>query len=131
EVAEAEADEIAAPEEPQSDEPGPPPVWTVQPGGRLGFSVGSGASTIRGSFSDWSGTIRFDPDNPETADIRIEVRLASASLGDATQDSMVQGADFFASSASPTATWRSTSVRRTGAGRYSASGALSLKGASR
>ena len=44
---------------------------------------------------------------------------------------MVQGADFFASAANPTATWRSTSVRRTGPGRYSASGTLSLKGASK
>src|SRR5690606_27727511 len=68
---------------------------------------------------------------PETADIRIQVRLASAGLGDATMDDMLQGADFFASGANPTATWRSTSVRRTGPGRYSASGTLSLRGASR
>ncbi|HLV06627.1 MAG TPA: cytochrome b/b6 domain-containing protein [Croceibacterium sp.] len=128
---EAEAEEIDAPEEAAADEPGPPPVWAIQPGGRLGFSVGSGDNTIRGSFSDWSGTIHFDPDNPETADIRIQVRLASASLGDATQDSMVQDADFFASSANPIATWRSTTVRRTGSDRFSASGTLSLKGASR
>ncbi len=44
---------------------------------------------------------------------------------------MLQGADFFASAANPTATWRSTSVRSTGSNRYSASGTLSLKGASR
>ena len=112
-------------------EPGPPPVWAIQPGGRLGFSVGSGDSAYRGSFSDWSGTIKFDPEHPETADLRITVRLASASLGDATQDEMLQGSDFFATSAKPTATWRSTSVRQTGPGRYSASGTLSLKGASR
>jgi polyisoprenoid-binding protein YceI len=73
----------------------------------------------------------FDPENPETAEIRIQVRLASASLGDATQDEMLQGGDFFASAANPTATWRSTSVRRTGENRYSASGTLSLKGVSK
>jgi cytochrome b561/polyisoprenoid-binding protein YceI len=110
-------------------EAGPPPVWSIQPGGRLGFAVGSGDDAYRGSFSDWSGTIKFDPDHPETADIRIDIRLASASLGDATQDEMLQGSDFFASSANPTATWRSTSVRQTGPDRYSASGTLSLKGA--
>jgi polyisoprenoid-binding protein YceI len=110
---------------------GPPPTWTIQPGGRLGFSVGSGDDSYRGSFSDWSGTITFDPEHPETAEIRIEVGLASASLGDATQDEMLQGGDFFASSANPTATWRSTSVRQTGPNRYSASGTLSLKGVSK
>ena len=113
------------------DEPGPPPVWAIQPGGRLGFVVTSGSDSYRGSFSDWNGTVRFDPENPESADIRITIRLASAALGDDTMDEMLQGVDFFAASTNPTATWRSTSVRRTGANRYSASGTLSLRGASR
>ena len=112
-------------------EAGPPPVWMIERGGRLGFAVGNGDSTVNGSFSDWSGAIAFDPDHPETAQIRIEVKLASASLGDATQDEMLQGGDFFASSTNPTATWRATSVRQTGPGRYSANGTLSLKGASK
>ncbi|MEO6388473.1 MAG: YceI family protein, partial [Croceibacterium sp.] len=68
---------------------------------------------------------------PESADIRMTVKLASAAIGDATQDDMLQGAEFFASGANPTATWRSTSVRRTGPNRYSANGTLSLKGASK
>ena len=110
---------------------GPPPTWTVQPGGSLGFTVTSGSDSYRGSFSDWSGTIAFDPENPESADIRITVNLASASVGDATMDGMLVGAEFLAASASPTATWRSTSVRQTGPNRYSASGTLSLKGASK
>lgn len=111
---------------------GPPPTWTIQPGGRLAFSVGNGGETLRGSFSDWSGTVKFDPENPDNApDIRITVRLASASLGDATQDGMLQDAEFFASAANPTATFRSTSVESTGTNRYRARGTLSLKGASR
>jgi len=115
----------------EQEEVGPPPIWAIQPGGRLGFSVGSGDEAYRGSFSDWSGRITFDPEHPETADIRIDIMLASASLGDPTQDEMLQGGDFLASSANPTATWRSTSVRQTGPNRYNASGTLSLKGASK
>lgn len=136
ELASAEPTDTATPTDDATEaeanaEAGPPPVWTIQRGGRLGFSVGNGDSSIRGSFSDWNGTIKFDPDHPETADIRIDVKLASASLGDATQDEMLQGGDFFNSGANPTATWRSTSVRQTAPGRYSASGTLSLRGASR
>jgi cytochrome b561/polyisoprenoid-binding protein YceI len=127
---EEEAAEEAA-EEALEETHAPPPVWTIQPGKRLGFSVGNGDGAISGTFSDWSGTIRFDPDHPETAEIRISVSLASASLGDATQDEMVRGPDFFGVSANPTATWRSTSVRRTAPNRYSANGTLSLKGVSR
>ena len=121
----------AAEEEEEAEEAGPPPTWTVQPGGRLGFTVTSGEDSYNGSFGDWSGTIAFDPDNPETADIRITIDLASATVGDATMDGMLTGAEFLAASANPTATWRSTAVRQTGPGRYSASGTLSLKGASR
>jgi cytochrome b561/polyisoprenoid-binding protein YceI len=133
EEAEAKAEEEAlAAEEAAAEVAGPPPLWTIQPGGRLGFTVTYGSDSYRGSFSNWSGTIRFDPDKPDNApDIRISVPLASASMGDATQDSMLQGGDFFASSANPTATFRSTSVRQTGPGRYVAQGTLSLRGASR
>ena len=124
------AEETAATEE-EADEAGPPPTWTIQPGGSLGFTITSGSDSYRGRFSDWSGTIAFDPENPETGEIRIDVRLASASVGDATMDGMLVDSEFLAASANPTATWRSTSVRRTGPNRYSASGTLSLKGASK
>ena len=117
-------------EEADADEPGEPPVWAIQSGGRLGFSVGAGGDTYRGSFSDWSGAIKFDPEHPETADLRITVRLASASMGDSTMDETLKTSDFFGT-ANPTATWRSTSVRQTGPNRYAASGTLSLKGASK
>lgn len=129
-LAAPEPTETATPTD-AATEAGPPPVWTIQRGGKLGFTVANGDSSYSGSFSDWSGAIKFDPEHPESADIRIVVSLASAALGDATQDGMLQGGDFFATSANPTASWRSTSVRRTGPNRYSASGTLSLKGASR
>lgn len=117
-----------APPPPAADPP--VPTWTVQPGGRLAFSVGNGNDTVRGTFAQWNGSIRFDPDNPRDAEIRIDVDLASASLGDATMDAMLKGAEFLAAEANRRATWRATSISRTGAGRYAAQGILSMKGAS-
>lgn len=129
EEATAEATETPAADETPA---GPPPVWTIRPGGRLSFSIGNGAEGLRGSFSDWSGAIKFDPEHPDNApDIRISVKLASASMGDATQDGMLQDGEFFATSANPVATFRSTSVEQTGPNRYRARGTLSLKGASK
>src|SRR5690606_9226130 len=46
------------------------PTWTIQPGARLAFSVGNGGDTVRGSFAQWTGGIRFDPDDPDDAEIR-------------------------------------------------------------
>ena len=109
---------------------GPPPVWTIAGARNLAFSVANSDAAVKGSFRDWSGSIAMDPDHPETADIRIVVKLASASVGDATQDAMLQGAEFFASSANPVATWRSTGVVRTSPAHYRASGTLTIKGKS-
>jgi cytochrome b561/polyisoprenoid-binding protein YceI len=110
---------------------GPPPVWTIVGNKRLAFSVGYGDTSIEGRFKDWSGSIAMDPDHPETADIRIIIDLASASVRDATRDAMLQGADFLATSSNPTATWHSTTVRQTGPNRYRATGTMTLRGKSR
>ncbi|KPL68354.1 hypothetical protein SZ64_09620 [Erythrobacter sp. SG61-1L] len=111
------------------EEPGAIPQWKIRPGGRLAFSVGNGdAGTIDGSFAKWQGAIAFDPDRPETADIRITVDLASASVGDATQDGMLAGDEFFAVSQFGKAVFSASSARQTAPGRYTAKGTLQMKG---
>ena len=118
--------------EPEVVEPaGPPPDWEIQPGGSLRFSVDNAGNMLSGSFANWRGDIVMDPDAPQSAEITITVDLASASLGNATQDNMLHGSDFFETSAFPQATWRSTSVRRVSSNRYEADGTLSLKGVNR
>jgi len=128
---EAAPEEVGEPEMATPEPAGPPPSWTIQPGGALRFSVDNAGSALNGSFGTWRGDIMMDPEAPESAAITITVDLASASLGDATQDSMLSGADFFDTSSFPQATWRSTEVRRVSGNRYEADGTLSLKGVSR
>lgn len=110
---------------------GPPPSWTIQPGGSLRFVADNGGTALNGSFRRWSGTIAMNPDDPAGSRIAIEIDLASATLGDATQDQMLAGSDFFAVSANPQATFRSTDVQKTGANSYRARGTLALRGVSR
>lgn len=127
------SDEATSTPEPAASatvEAGPPPEWTIAGGRRLAFSVANGGSRVAGRFTDWSGAVTMDPDHPESADIRIGIKLASATVGDATRDAMLRGADFLASSSNRTATWRSTKVTRTGPGRYHASGTLTIRGRS-
>jgi cytochrome b561/polyisoprenoid-binding protein YceI len=108
----------------------PPPAWTVQPGGRLSFSVGDGGSSIDGGFSRWTAVIVMDPERPETADIRVEIDLASASVGDPTQTQMLGNDEFFAVAAHPRAVFVAKGATRTGKA-YGARGTLTLKGVSR
>lgn len=117
----------AAAEEPA----GPPPTWTALPGGHIRFSVGNGGETISGSFTRWTAKIVMDPERPETADIRVEIDLASASVGDAYQDGMLAGDEFFGVAAHPKAIFTASGARKTGASSYSAAGSLALKDVSR
>lgn len=109
---------------------GPPPAWAVGPGGRIGFSVGSGSDRISGGFARWTARIVMDPERPETANIRVEIDLASASVGDPTQDGMLAGDEFFAVAAHPTAVFTATGAERLAGNRYRANGKLTLKGVS-
>ena len=125
----AVANEMIAEEE---EEPvGPPPAWTVQPGGTIGFAVGNDGQTISGRFAKWTAAIVMDPDHPDTADIRVSIDMASASVGDAYQDGMLPGDEFFAVASHPTATFTAKGAEQTGANAYRASGRLSLKGVSK
>lgn len=125
----APSDDVAvtAAEEPA----GPPPLWAVQPGGTIGFSVGNGGETISGGFSKWTANIAMDPDHPASAGIRVEIDLASASVGDSYKDGMLGGDEFFGVAAHPRAVFTAKGAERTGANSYRASGTLSLKGVSK
>ena len=130
-AAPAEADNAAAPDEEEKAPLGPPPGWTVQPGGRIGFSVDNGGETISGQFAKWNAKIVMDPDHPDSADIRVEIDLASASVGNAYQDGMLGGDEFFATALHPKALFAAHGAERTGPNSYRASGTLSLKGINR
>ncbi|WP_336972677.1 cytochrome b/b6 domain-containing protein [Sphingobium aromaticiconvertens] len=110
--------------------PAPPSAWTVQSGGRLTFSVGNAGYTVDGGFSRWTATIVMDPERPETADIRVEIDVASASVSDPTQTEMLANDEFFAVAAHPRATFIAKGAKRSGKG-YTARGTLMLKGVSR
>jgi cytochrome b561/polyisoprenoid-binding protein YceI len=138
--AEAESVNVAAPADnaaandtqPAAEEPaGPPPAWTVQPGGRIGFSVGNDGETISGNFAKWTAAIVMDPDHPDSADIKVTIDMASASVGDAYKDGMLPGDEFFGVAAHPTATFVAKGAEATGPNRYRASGTLTLKGVSK
>ena len=115
---------LAAKEEPA----GPPPTWAVQPGGKIGFSVGNGGETINGSFGKWTAAIMMDPDHPESADIKVTIDLASATVGDAYQDRILPGDEVFDVAAQPSAPFTAKSAEKTGPNSYRAGGTLSLKG---
>lgn len=111
--------------------PAEAPVWTVAPGGRLGFTTSFTGSEVVGSFARWTADIRFDPDALDRSRIVVRVDTASAATGDAFRDETLQSDDFFAAATHAQAVFRSTDVSAMGPGRYRAAGYLTLKGVRR
>ncbi len=107
-----------------------PSRWQVLPGGKLGFRAMVNGEAVDGSFSGWSADIVFDPEKPEAGSITVRIPLLSVSSGDDTRDTMLKGEDFFGGGPA-TALFRSASIKRSGADRYSAAGTLTMNGMQR
>ena len=106
--------------------------WTVDYGAsRLGFSGTQTGKAFEGSFGKFEATIDLDPADPSTASIDVVVDMTSARTGDRQRDAALPGSDWFKATEFPTARFSSTSVEKTGEGRYVAHGSLTMRGVSK
>ncbi|MAS37133.1 MAG: polyisoprenoid-binding protein [Anaerolineaceae bacterium] len=72
-------------------------------------------STVRGGFRNVTGTIDFDPENPEAASVEASIEVASmTSTGVADRDNHLKSPDFLDAEKYPMITFKSTRVEKTG-----------------
>jgi cytochrome b561/polyisoprenoid-binding protein YceI len=118
---------------PQSPPPAPaePVRWIVQPGSRLDFESAWSGEPVKGRFRAWRADIRFSPDALETSRIRVTVDLASADTGEPQRDAALPSEDWFDTARHPQATFTATSFRKSAADRFTARGALTMRGVTR
>jgi polyisoprenoid-binding protein YceI len=86
-----------------------------------------GISTVRGRFTDLSGTILFDEQAPEKSSVTAVIKTASVNTDNATRDKHLNTPDFFDSAKYPEIRFQSTSIRHEGADKYVAVGNLTIK----
>jgi polyisoprenoid-binding protein YceI len=87
-----------------------------------------GVANIAGSFSDISGTVVFDKENPADDSFDITVGVASLNTHSERRDKLMRSADFFDVEKHPKLSFKSAKVRKTKDGRYEATGDFSLHG---
>ena len=104
-----------------------PSTWTVDKGGRLGFSTSWSGQPVTGEFHRWTARIKFSPDALDSSSIEVTIDPSSIDSGDAQRDATLPTEDWLNTSAFPKAVFRSEQIRKTADG-YVASGRLSLKG---
>lgn len=83
---------------------------------------------VQGKFERFDGTINVDPAKPESGKVAFTVDLGSVVIG--TPETLVElkKPEWFDTAKSPSATFRSTSIKSLGAGRVDVVGQLTIKG---
>lgn len=90
-------------------------VWQIDhTHSELSFSIRHIISRVRGSFSEWKGEIKADPENWQGASVEVEVAAASITTNNEKRDAHLRSGDFFEAEKYPTITFRSTKVEQDG-----------------
>jgi polyisoprenoid-binding protein YceI len=86
---------------------------------------------IHGKFNRWSGTLEIDEQDPSRCKVEVQIETASVDTNEPQRDGHLRSADFFEVDKYPHITFKSTSVGRTGEGRYELRGDLTIRGITR
>lgn len=97
---------------------------------QLGFTGTQGTTPFNGLFKQFTATIDFDPDHPETGKITAVIDMASATTGDADRDGALPQAAWFDTKDFPQARFVSSRIQKTAPNTYEADGIVTIKGVS-
>lgn len=92
------------------------------------FSVDHIFSKVNGHFGDYSGTIRFDPNNLAESKIIFEIEVDSISTYNAKRDKHLLSEDFFNESKHKTLRFESNTITDAGNNIFNVNGTFTVKG---
>ena len=92
------------------------------------FDVKHTYATVRGKFDDFSGTLKFDPDNLALSSVKFEVKTKSINTGISNRDNHLRSEEFFSVNKYPFMTFESTDVKLKKGNQYTLEGNLTIKG---
>lgn len=107
--------------------------YTIDPAhSTIGFVARHAMVTnVKGSFQDFTGTLRLDGTDPSRSTASIDVVMDSISTGNADRDGHLKSADFFKADEFPAMTFRSTKAEALGGDDYRITGDLTILGTTR
>ena len=90
-----------------------------------------GLSRQTGRFTDYDGSLEFDPEHPENARLDVRIKAATLATGFDALDRQLRTADYFDVVQHPAITFKSTAIRRTGDKTGEVTGDLTILGVSK
>jgi polyisoprenoid-binding protein YceI len=111
----------------------PASTWTIDKAhSAIGFRIRHMViARVNGTFDDWNGDFRFDPDDLSTSTVAINVNTASISTHEANRDTHLRSGDFFDVENYPKMTFKSTSVEQIDGERLRLHGQLTIRNVTR
>jgi polyisoprenoid-binding protein YceI len=108
-------------------------TWIFEPGHTAAeFSVRHMMVTwVRGHFKDIHGTLEFDPDNPASLAIAVQIAAEKLWTGERQRDDHLRSADFLDAAKHSAITFQSKKAERVGASDYEVTGDLTIRGQTR
>ena len=94
----------------------------------VAFQVRHLLTKVRGRFTEFAGTVSFDPEHPEQSSASLTVDASSVDTGTPDRDTHLRSDDFFAAATHPTLTFASSRVVKTGDDTYDVAGTLTIRG---
>jgi len=87
-----------------------------------------GVSTVAGRFNDIAGTVTLDAKDETKNAVQVEIKTKSVDTANEARDKHLRSADFFDSEKIPTMSFKSTSFKKKGEGKFEVTGDFSLHG---
>jgi polyisoprenoid-binding protein YceI len=135
--AQAEAATKAAPPAPAAPAVAPAPAPAAVPQAKLVASSSEVTFTAKqvgvpmdGRFKRFDAQIALDPKQPHTGKVNFSIELGSVNIAADTDAELVKP-EWFNTAKFPKATFVSTAIKATGAGKFDVTGKLTIKGQSR
>lgn len=92
------------------------------------FKIRHFVNQVPGSFSQFSGTVIFDEEEPSNSSTTAKIEAKSVDTGNERRDGHLRNDDYFAVEKHPQITFESTKWTKTGADTYKVEGNLTLLG---
>jgi polyisoprenoid-binding protein YceI len=90
-------------------------VWNIDKGhSSVNFQIRHFVSKVRGSFTDFKGTITADPESWENAQIDVVINTPSLTTNNERRDADLRSPNFFSVDTFPTITFKSSRIERKG-----------------
>jgi len=102
--------------------------WQFDPAHtRIYFDIKHIYATVRGGFTDFSGTVSIDPEDHAVTDVSMKVKVDSIDTGIQQRNNHLRSADFFDEGKYPLMTFESRSVEHIEGSHYRITGDLTIK----